>query len=860
MSVQSEITRLTTNVSNALDAIGAKGVLVPVNSNSDDLAELISQITCGSGSAITIIDEEDPNGGIIRHINAVSLAGDTVSSATLMSGYTAHNSLGELVTGTATGSAIVQTKSTTFTPTESTQTKAITPDTGYNGLSKVNITVNAISSTYVGSGIITRSSADLTASGATITVPSGYYAMAAAKSVEAMTLPTSTSNTSSGTKKATISPTSSSQYLTISTGYNDTVTYYEIGPSSGGDPMVLPTATSTTFSGTRKAIIEQTSSTKYLNIPIGTNSSDAYYEVKAIEGVTIPTATQLTVPTGSFIATLAPSTRLTFFKIDTGYLEYGAANNIFYTIPSISPRPINVEALTVTPASTSQTFTTSSEIELFSQTNAWYTDDINNRRDLTNALTVGKKYRIHWEMNYIDQFEADLPLYNINDSYVTCSSDGVTIAPSITLYPTYLTRAGTYPSGTGGVKYNFTFYEDAFDGYGPVVVNGDSDLVAENIKSGVSIFGIEGTYNGGVITPLYINPTTSSQYYDGSSTLYTIPTGDYTSYNIDGKCQTYYISNVPLTIGNSYKVSGTIKINDTIYTLSDNAWVYNLSNVNDSSCYYGNKIASSPEGYFYIEKAINNNRYYLTMYGFKSNSYTGQVTTAITFQENSDGYLPISVSGDENLISGNIKNGVSIFGITGTYGGASPMTLPTTTSTVAVGTQKATISRSTSSQYLNIPTGNNEAAAYYEISATPNGSATTPTKTITPTTSITVSANGLVTASITGSSSITPTVNAGYISSGTEGTVSVSGSSTFQLTTKAAATYTPTTTNQTISSGIYLTGVQTISGDSNLVASNIISGVSIFGVSGSVVVQNYYTGSSAPSSSTGSDGDLYLQS
>lgn len=51
--------------------------------------------------------------------------------------------------------------------------------------------------------------------------------------------------------------------------------------------------------------------------------------------------------------------------------------------------------------------------------------------------------------------------------------------------------------------------------------------------------------------------------------------------------------------------------------------------------------------------------------------------------------------------------------------------------------------------------------------------------------------------------------------------------------TKSAATYIPTTYNQTISSGRWLTGTQTISGDSNLVASNIRSGVSIFGVTGS---------------------------
>ena len=56
--------------------------------------------------------------------------------------------------------------------------------------------------------------------------------------------------------------------------------------------------------------------------------------------------------------------------------------------------------------------------------------------------------------------------------------------------------------------------------------------------------------------------------------------------------------------------------------------------------------------------------------------------------------------------------------------------------------------------------------------------------------------------------------------------------------TKGAQTYTPTTTDQTISSGRWLTGAQTIKGDANLVASNIKSGVSIFGVNGELPVPN----------------------
>ena len=57
---------------------------------------------------------------------------------------------------------------------------------------------------------------------------------------------------------------------------------------------------------------------------------------------------------------------------------------------------------------------------------------------------------------------------------------------------------------------------------------------------------------------------------------------------------------------------------------------------------------------------------------------------------------------------------------------------------------------------------------------------------------------------------------------------------TGQISSKAAATYTPTTSDQTIAAGQYLSGAQTIEGDSNLQAQYIASGVTIFGVTGSL--------------------------
>lgn len=99
-------------------------------------------------------------------------------------------------------------------------------------------------------------------------------------------------------------------------------------------------------------------------------------------------------------------------------------------------------------------------------------------------------------------------------------------------------------------------------------------------------------------------------------------------------------------------------------------------------------------------------------------------------------------------------------------------------------------------------------------------------------TSATVS-TGTNTLTLSKTVSVTPTVStAGYVSTGTAGNSSVS--LTASVTTKGATTYTPSTSDQTIASGTYLTGAQTISGDANLTSSNIKSGVSIFGVAGAL--------------------------
>lgn len=139
-------------------------------------------------------------------------------------------------------------------------------------------------------------------------------------------------------------------------------------------------------------------------------------------------------------------------------------------------------------------------------------------------------------------------------------------------------------------------------------------------------------------------------------------------------------------------------------------------------------------------------------------------------------------------------------------------------------TQRSSTDLTVSGATVSVPSGfyeNNASKAVASGSATPASSISG--------TSATVS-TGTNTLTLSKTVSNTPQVTAGYVASGTAGNSSVS--LTANVTTKGTATITPTTSNQTIASGTYLTGTQTISGDANLVAGNIKSGTTIFGVTG----------------------------
>lgn len=220
--------------------------------NDTELTSIANAIRTKGGTSASLVYPS----GFISAINAIPTGSSIdVESLTITQNgiYTAPTGKAYSPVTVSVSSSAPNLSSLTVTPTEAQQ--AFTPATGFDGYSSV--TVNGISSNYVGSAIPLRSTADVTASKLTVTIPNGYYSITGIKSVYA-TLET-----------VIVQPTESDEEFTPSSGYDGFSKFTVMGISSSYIGSAVP----------RKSSADLTASGSTVTVPSG------FYSVQATKNI-----------------------------------------------------------------------------------------------------------------------------------------------------------------------------------------------------------------------------------------------------------------------------------------------------------------------------------------------------------------------------------------------------------------------------------------------------------------------------------------------------------------------------------------------------------------------------------------------
>lgn len=233
-------------------------------------------------------------------VSGTSLVAQTTSTYTANGSYNTTTISG--ITISINTAPTLQTKSEAYTPAETVITDSITPDAGYDGLNQVDITVNAISSTYVGSGVPDNGSDEVTITGSQVTVASGYYEYSINKYVPyghattpsttitanpAVTIDASGLITATTSASSAVTPTVSVGYLSVGGGNAGTIS------ANGTGTLQLTTRAGATITPTTASQLAAAS---------GVYTTGSVYVAPIPSAYIIPTGTLSITNNGSSIA------------------------------------------------------------------------------------------------------------------------------------------------------------------------------------------------------------------------------------------------------------------------------------------------------------------------------------------------------------------------------------------------------------------------------------------------------------------------------------------------------------------------------------------------------------------------------
>ena len=442
---------------------------------------------------------------------------DTVDAEDLLSGETATKNDGTKITGSYTPPS---TSSLTVTPTESQQTFNATEVYGYKP-----VTVNGISSTYVGTGITQRSS--VTFNGKTAWALAGYYS----------------SNASANMQTANIDAYADfiSSTGTISYGYSVLSEGYKPDGAGYGTSYTLPI---------------QSAQTIYPSTTDQTISSYRWL-------------------TGSQTIKSVTTSNLTAANIASGVtVKVGDSNNasrISQITGTYSPATSN---LTVTPTESQQVFNATGvygykpvTVNGISSTYvgtgiSWmYSENL-----IVNGSTIATPsgYYPNQVSKHVSAANSGYTTLGITSSTglvsgaVYVNSEGYVNTFSRVLSMQLLTQAAQTitPTATNQYISSYRWLTES------QTILGDSNLVASNIAEGVSIFGVNGTHSG-AMSGRYIGYITSMYTNAYNKLIYN--SSDYTTSNTG----IVFSDNDSITVRQGDGMYGTIYLNDSIVSLTD---------------------------------------------------------------------------------------------------------------------------------------------------------------------------------------------------------------------------------------------------------------------------------------------------
>ena len=519
--------------------------------------------------------------------------------------------------------AVVQSKSVTYNENGE---YTVTPDQGYDGLSSVDISVNVPDIPAV----LQEKTVNSSTSSQSVTYDSGYDGLSSV-TIEPYTLDSKTVNSSTSQQ--------------VITSDKDGLSSVTVEPYTLDSKTVDPSTSQITVNSSADGLSSVTVNAVTSSIDANISSSNIKRGVEILgvtgtfDGGSLGTKT---VNSSTSTQTITPEPSdygLSSVTVEPYVLDSKTVNSS--TAQQVITSDVNgLSSVTVNP------YTVESDSSTLTQ-NGTYTFTPQNADALSSVtIDVSVEGQVINNQSKTINSSTSTQIVNFDSGYTGLSS--------VTVNPYTLDSKTVDPSTSQQV---ITSDED---GLSSVTVNAvtssiDPDIQAGNIKRGIEILGVTGTFDGGSLGTKTVNSSTSTQTITPEPSDYGLSsvTVNAVTSSIDSNIQAGNIKSGVTILGITGNYSGTT-INNQNKTVDPST---DQQSITADSGYTGLGIVTvnaAPLEIRTVDASVNQ-----IQVSRSTTDYYGLRTVTIN---------AVTSSIDSNIVAENIKDGVTIMGVTGTYG------------------------------------------------------------------------------------------------------------------------------------------------------------------------------------------------